>query len=262
MKHINLPNTNLRQRNGFTLVELLVVIAIIAILAAILFPVFARARENARRSSCQSNLKQLGLGLLQYAQDYDETNTRVTYYGGTASSSNCGDSTSLPTRYHWMYAILPYVKSTQVYNCPSGVPRRVYNEDNSSTSYGMNAWRYDGGGPFGGGDLAADASIKLSAIEDPVNTVALADTLGGSGMRGGVCVQDDSTFFRIRDDPSGPDITSHRLLGQISRGLIHENHLETTNVLWCDGHVKAVKLDLLVKTASNGDFTYFSRDLD
>src|SRR5690606_6779733 len=78
-------------KRGFTLIELLVVIAIIAILAAILFPVFARARENARRASCQSNLKQIGLGLMQYTQDYDErlpagflTNTGVPYPDGVA----------------------------------------------------------------------------------------------------------------------------------------------------------------------------------
>src|SRR5688500_6579567 len=68
-------------RNGFTLIELLVVIAIIAILAAILFPVFARARENARRSSCQSNMKQLGLGMMQYTQDYDEKLPCGVYQG-------------------------------------------------------------------------------------------------------------------------------------------------------------------------------------
>src|SRR5919112_981167 len=73
MRHRLNPNSATQRENrGFTLIELLVVIAIIAILAAILFPVFARARENARRASCQSNLKQIGLGLMQYTQDYDE----------------------------------------------------------------------------------------------------------------------------------------------------------------------------------------------
>src|SRR4028118_1558188 len=82
-------------RRGFSLIELLVVIAIIAILAAILFPVFARARENARRASCMSNLKQIGLGALQYSQDYDEKMVSI-YYGdsgwGAADAEN----------YHWM----------------------------------------------------------------------------------------------------------------------------------------------------------------
>jgi prepilin-type N-terminal cleavage/methylation domain-containing protein len=101
---------------GFTLIELLVVIAIIAILAGILFPVFARARENARRTSCISNLRQIGLGLLQYVQDYDEQNT-LQWYG-----TNSGPSDAPGTggdRYKWMDAIFPYVKSEQLFNCPS-----------------------------------------------------------------------------------------------------------------------------------------------
>ena len=94
------------RRSAFTLIELLVVIAIIAILAAILFPVFARARENARRASCQSNLKQVCLGVKQYTQDYDEKFPQAVR---TSGGSNNG----------WAEVIQPYVKSTQVYQCPS-----------------------------------------------------------------------------------------------------------------------------------------------
>src|SRR5262249_11511404 len=99
-----------RRQRAFTLIELLVVIAIIAILAAILFPVFAKARENARRTSCTSNLKQMGLGILQYTQDYDETfPLSVTASTSTTSNPPVG----------WADAIQPYVKNTQIYQCPS-----------------------------------------------------------------------------------------------------------------------------------------------
>ena len=91
-------------RAGFTLIELLVVIAIIALLAAILFPVFSRARENARRTSCQSNLKQIGLGLIQYEQDNDES---LPVRTGTGSFGG------------WVVPILSYTKSTQIFCCPS-----------------------------------------------------------------------------------------------------------------------------------------------
>jgi len=94
-------------RRGFTLIELLVVIAIIAILAAILFPVFARAREKARQSSCLSNVKQIALGMLQYAQDYDERLVLAAMYYAS------------PNYYTWMYLLQPYVKNIQVFTCPS-----------------------------------------------------------------------------------------------------------------------------------------------
>jgi len=103
-------------RQAFTLIELLVVIAIIAILAAILFPVFAQAREKARQTSCLSNLKQLTMGWVMYAQDYDEKfpswNWGVNHQGGTGSPNN--NATTL-----WSNAIFPYVKSAGVYACPS-----------------------------------------------------------------------------------------------------------------------------------------------
>src|SRR5690348_6500752 len=97
-------------KRGFTLIELLVVIAIIAILAAILFPVFARARENARKSSCQNNLKQLALGFKQYINDFDE---RYPLIAVTTGSTN-----GVPP-YGWADALQPYIKNTQVYQCPS-----------------------------------------------------------------------------------------------------------------------------------------------
>ncbi|MBI3923844.1 MAG: prepilin-type N-terminal cleavage/methylation domain-containing protein [Armatimonadetes bacterium] len=91
------------QKKGFTLIELLVVIAIIAILAAILFPVFARAREKAKQATCQSNLKQLSLGFQMYAQDYDDT--CLPYHASG--------------QYLWLAILHPYIKNTQIYSCPS-----------------------------------------------------------------------------------------------------------------------------------------------
>ena len=95
-------------RRAFTLIELLVVIAIIAILAAILFPVFAQAREKARQTSCLSNLKQLGLGLNMYAQDYDGTLSQTSWELG-----------SFKAKVHWSYLVQPYIKNQQIFVCPS-----------------------------------------------------------------------------------------------------------------------------------------------
>jgi prepilin-type N-terminal cleavage/methylation domain-containing protein/prepilin-type processing-associated H-X9-DG protein len=113
-------------RRGFTLIELLVVIAIIAILAAILFPVFARAREKARQASCQSNLKQLALGMLMYVQDYDERFAPERTWNGSG------------TEWHWHEKIYPYVKNVQIYTCPSRPGGG--NLTISPTPPGGNAW--------------------------------------------------------------------------------------------------------------------------
>src|SRR5690348_17116492 len=101
-------------RQGFTLIELLVVIAIIAILAAILFPVFAQARDKARAAACLSNVKQIGLGLMIYAQDYDETLPHHPADVGNFLADTAGPN--------WAKGLMPYVKSAQILNCPSAPP--------------------------------------------------------------------------------------------------------------------------------------------
>jgi prepilin-type N-terminal cleavage/methylation domain-containing protein/prepilin-type processing-associated H-X9-DG protein len=146
---------------GFTLIELLVVIAIIAILAAILFPVFARAREAARQTSCLSNLKQLGSGVMMYQQDYDETNLRnnniQTYNlpnGSVSTSTNC----------LWMYQLYPYVKNAQVYSCPSDVAAR------------FNPNAYTGTLGYGFNDNYGISGLSLAAFQRPSETIVFADT--------------------------------------------------------------------------------------
>ena len=126
-----------RNHSGFTLIELLVVIAIIAILAAILFPVFAQARDKARSTSCLSNEKQIALGLLQYTQDYDEMFPLAT-------NEVAPDGKSAPTRLYditWIKATDPYVKSAAIYLCPSA---KYFGRDIESSAVGDEAGAYSG----------------------------------------------------------------------------------------------------------------------
>ena len=149
-------------KTAFTLIELLVVIAIIAILAAILFPVFARARENARRSSCQSNLKQIGLGVLQYVQDYDER-----YPTGNAGTAAFGN------RRGWAGNIYPYVKSKQIFVCPSDVTSASGN--NTPISYALN--RSISGNPV----TAASGGLSIAEFESTAKTVMNFEVSGRTG---------------------------------------------------------------------------------
>lgn len=140
------------QRKAFTLIELLVVIAIIAILAAILFPVFAAAREKARQTTCASNLKQLGLAFLQYVQDYDEENPYLESNAAGYTGGVTGATQYFPNLYAggpgpapvigWPDLLYPYVKSTGIYHCPDQEAQNLYNGSTYDTSgymsYAMN----------------------------------------------------------------------------------------------------------------------------
>src|SRR5947207_10733174 len=108
-----------RIRGGFTLIELLVVIAIIAILAAILFPVFAQARESARKISCLSNTKQIGLAAMQYVQDYDEGYPVQSWDGALMGTTNNDAGSDGKRFFVWPWQLMPYMKNKQILVCPS-----------------------------------------------------------------------------------------------------------------------------------------------
>ena len=180
MKNFSPLHRDKKASQAFTLIELLVVIAIIAILAAILFPVFARARDNARRTSCLSNLKQIGLGVLQYTQDYDETMPLANW------GSNAGNG------FYWMDAVQPYVKSTQLFTCPSRsntfggadytlyVPQAQRGTLRQFGTYGINNAYYDptAGNPYiaGGVPHSGPAGRALAMLESSATTILAVET--------------------------------------------------------------------------------------
>ena len=208
-----LRTTSSRQK-AFTLIELLVVIAIIAILAAILFPAFARARENARRASCQSNFKQLMLGLVQYTQDYDDRLPNVS-----------DDVAAIPTTGNWTSyfgtpvvfdpskgSIFPYLKSAQIFVCPSDSKGQTQGQ-----SYAINSCLTPGG---------QDANKlrygqSLAAFEETTKWMALGEE--GNPLDSSASTDDGFLYTNINDFTA--------------------RHLEGSNIAFLDGHVKWFRVE-------------------
>ena len=228
-----------KKRLAFTLVELLVVIAIIAILAAILFPVFARARENARRSSCQSNLKQIALGIIQYTQDYDERFPRVT-----ASNLSGGSSTG----YGWSFIVQPYLKSTQIYSCPSTTNNT--SDDPNDSPYVQYAYNRQ----LNTANQSPAIGRTLGEVNFPSQTVMLVDSRGGQGRSNTNGCNDkwEDTNIAGGHNPPSAEIGGCSNTAGSSRGPAlmpvgtaegnaADRHLGGLNYAFADGHVKWFK---------------------
>ncbi len=195
------------RRRAFTLIELLVVIAIIAILAAILFPVFAKAREKARQSSCQSNEKQLVLGILQYTQDYDE---RLPARIGNMSAG-------WTENYSWRVVIQPYLKSAQVFMCPSNT-FNVYNSYDNQIRRSYNCNGHDAYNT----PMRANNGQSLAAIVAPAQLILICEANEGwSEMNLDGCW----SWFNGGNPPAA----------------LFAGHMGMCNFAFADGHVKSLK---------------------
>ncbi len=205
-----------RPTTGFTLIELLVVIAIIAILAAILFPVFARARESARRSSCLSNIKQTNTANLMYVQDYDESLPTFTR----------DYSTSPATTNDFALLLQPYIKNTQIFYCPDRNQTGCYANASlkcMGIGYNWGPLQFDGGGLVGAqvttGSIAMSTGISLAAIVSPADTFAFGDSM-------------DTPFYTI----TANSIISY-WTGSSNSALVHSGMF---NMAYTDGHAKSM----------------------
>ncbi len=232
-------------RRGFTLIELLVVIAIIAILAAILFPVFAKAREKARQSTCLSNVKQITLSILQYAQDYDE---RFPFAYSTPPNS--ADRKGL------IQIIHPYIQNSQVHDCPSADMTSNVNSYLGNRSYGYHQSLMP----------AAAAGVKLGEVLRPAEIVLMGEVCHDCNAPVTMLLPSQGPF---QCDPDGSNC---KLCGQRHNSYFPnhgawerpgfnfiERHQGTGNVGFVDGHAKAMKHIELYRNGSNAPYFNYNQ---
>lgn len=256
---------NMRER-GFTLTELLVVISIIALLAAILFPVFARARDNARRTSCISNLKQIGLGIVMYTQDHDGRVPKVYTTGNTTTAPDGEDFFAGGATWFWQQMIFPYVKSHQLFYCPSSFSQvgtdipSLGNESPYATMLNAN-YAFNYGMKTSGSDSAP--GINIAAMPDASGTYMLMEFgnynfthtyvarvnltstsyVPGAGLHGSSCAM-------------GPSVQEFKSDCEDGR------HFGGVTVGFADGHVKWYRTDELITEARKTGGGRFNPMLD
>ncbi|MEO7718386.1 MAG: DUF1559 domain-containing protein [Capsulimonas sp.] len=240
------------KRTGFTLIELLVVIAIIAILAAILFPVFAKAREKARQITCASNEKQIGLATMQYIQDYDEKFPMLHYNDGAGQEVR------------WYQAVSPYIKNGQVYSFngyysgAGGVWRCPTATADQPGTYGAHYDLFHDGAPYG-----TPTTVAISVIDAPSDTVMVCEkgmntgnaswpqfqTWEGMWTNGGGTAANNYTYsdhldaLPDHDRDLTPDMANNPPWDTWNQSpmMPRYRHTEMSNFLFADGHVKAMR---------------------
>jgi prepilin-type N-terminal cleavage/methylation domain-containing protein/prepilin-type processing-associated H-X9-DG protein len=244
--HRRFPRAHAYSR-AFTLIELLVVIAIIAILAAILFPVFAQARDKARQAACLSNQRQIGLAAMQYTQDYDETMPHLYYVKNSPSSV------------HWMDMLQPYVKSEDIFSCPS---RRGVNDPDNWGKYvftgnaagiaavgGKRNYHYGNYAINGtyNGSYGSVVGAPLAAFSHPASTVFACEGAvplyptnnnvdGSTNFDWGQ--GNSATYYQswVNTTVNPPRVAAN------NAERVYGPHFGRTNISWCDGHSSSMEL--------------------
>jgi prepilin-type N-terminal cleavage/methylation domain-containing protein/prepilin-type processing-associated H-X9-DG protein len=236
--------------SAFTLIELLVVIAIIAILAAILFPVFAQAREKARQASCASNLKQCVTASLQYVQDFDET-WPITLPSSTTANAGFNNVWTVPetilapppaspqTRSYWANALQPYLKSYAVYDCPSSEDYHIFTTPPANTTQAATRISYYFNGYLG--------SWPDGRTPSPAQTIAFTE-IGKRGTPGyayvfpivvnQACSTPTDVPHVFDDDIANPNAGGFCSYGWVTSEQSWWKHGQGTNYAYMDGHVK------------------------
>lgn len=283
---LSMDTRGVNHRSAFTLIELLVVIAIIAILAAILFPVFAQARDKARQASCLSNMKQIGTAMMLYTQDYDETlfpyRTKVPNPANVTAGNDDGVGTTSEPETFWNQLLDTYVKNTGIWACPSNPYAWVYNDKDNvgetepafrgyggNNSYGLNNYCFPTAPPGSepGAPVPSDQGRPLSELVSPASLYVVIEAryygllpnepFARQNVNIGNATSSRRRYWRNIGNsytfrwtngttPANPDAVEAVKLGK-------QRHAGFVNVSFADGHAKAIPYTTVANVTDLGE---------